>query len=230
MNQQKEIRDIHRQSLSIRLGATVFQSFQLQEPGKGNWLCDMELQLEVLWCASLEELVNAESGKSIFSSYYRDCRGMAGRRVSADEVDSWRKIPQGMICGLIHALQSRPRLTKDDPAYASLCTSLRRFLFLLAEPRRAISQPPQACSVSREHWRIPDVDTEGLSREEQCKFNNEVDKLCKEMGIRDYAADFLRGSLWIILSLAVPLSAEQKQLFGQGIWSLSQKLQEPDRA
>ncbi|CAE7819924.1 unnamed protein product [Symbiodinium sp. CCMP2592] len=203
----------------LKAAASVVKRGQLVLPDGKWWLCDIELQLQVL---ATDQLLGI---RSVLTEYLQGLPPSPPRRVAEAEIKSWGKIRKETMTRFVKALcADATRLGSDR---RKLGIGVRRLLTILARSCREISPPAGAREIRNEEaMRVPGVEANNMAHQDHINFIEEWYSVCKEMGIDDMDPNYiLYGSLYIF-SLTGAIPDGQKQLFCQ---RLQERLRQPDR-
>eukprot|EP00439_Symbiodinium_sp_Y106_P075439 s929_g14.t5 len=191
----------------------------LELPDGEWWLCDIELQLQVL---ATDHLLGI---KSVLTEYLESNSGLRLRRVAEAEVKTWDKIPKEAMHKFVSAL--RAHATRRGSESGKFGDGVRRLLNILASYRREISPPAGAReNCNQEAMQVPGVEAKSMTHQDQKNFVEGWYSVCKEMGIDDMHPNYILDSSLYIFSLTGAIPDGQKQLFCQ---RLQERLREPDR-
>ena len=201
----------------LKAVASLVKRGQVELPDGEWWLCDIDLQLQVLATDQLSGI------KDVLTEYVEGNRALR-RRPVAEEVKSWGKIPKESLRKFVSEL--REVATRPGSKRGKLGVGVQKLLKILASARREISPPPSARgSRNEEAVLVPGVEANNMTLQDRRSVIEAWYSVCKEMGIDVDPNYILDGSLYIF-SMTGAMPKGLKELFCQ---RLQERLREPDR-
>ncbi|CAE7618791.1 Ucp2 [Symbiodinium sp. CCMP2456] len=203
----------------LKAVASLVKTGELELPDCEWWLCDIDLQLQVLASDQLLDI------KNVLTEYVKRNRASGQRRVAETEVKSWGKIRKESLRRFVSGLRVRVKATRPGSDRVKLGAGVRRLLTILASSSREISPPPSARgSRNEEAMRVLGVEAQNMTHQDQINFIEAWYSVCEETGIDGIDPNYiLDGSLYIF-SVTGAIPDGLKQHFCQ---RLQERLREP---
>ncbi|CAE7949279.1 unnamed protein product [Symbiodinium sp. KB8] len=204
----------------LKAVASLVKRGQVELPDGKWWLCDIDLQLQVL---ATDQLLGI---KDVLTEYVEGNRALR-RRPLAEEVKSWGKIPKESLHRFVSELRAVATRPGSGSEPGKLGVGVQKLLKILASARREISPPPSARgSRNEEAVLVPGVEANNMTLQDRITFIDAWYSVCKEMGVDGMDPNYiLHGSLYIF-SMTGAMPKGLKELFCQ---RLQERLREPDR-